>query len=66
MILSTCCLCLYKYLCVIDICYCYSEVFKRPAREDACLHMGEVSPPAPPDPPDPPAPHFVFAIAPIL
>ena len=49
-------------------------IIKRPAR-DACLYMGEASPPAPPAPPDPPAlpdppdlpdPHFVFAIAPIL
>ena len=34
-------------------------LIKRPARE-ACLYMGEASPP------DPPAPHFVFAIALIL
>ena len=45
-----------------------SAGIKRPVR-DACLYMGEASPPAPPTPPAapaPPDPHFVFAIAPKL
>ena len=40
-------------------------MIKHPVR-DACLYMGEASPPNLPPPPDPPDPHFVFAIAPIL
>ena len=39
-----------------------TNLIKRPAR-DACLYMGEASPPDPSAPPDP---HFDFAIAPIL
>ena len=49
----------------IIIRYVFDNVIKRPAR-DACLYMGEASPPARPDPPALPDPHFVFAIAPIL
>ena len=36
-----------------------SLIIKRPLW-DACLYMGEATPPDPPDPPDP---HFLFAIA---